>query len=381
MTVTASLGKYERWDADGDQLIPGIPNEITLDHITPKLPWVEFSYLSIVSKSWLSAIRGRHVHDARVRSGSMDPLALVLLTCVDGMRTVALYSMRDKSWVALPPIPDQLEDILEGCQCVSLDGKVYVLGGRFDDPHGPGTDAVYVLDVAGQKPWEKCANMSEPRESFGCGVFNGKIYVFGGMSPEDPVSGSEVYDPKENIWSPISPMTSLRFSHSVEIVGEELFLHNGSIWDPDSNDAETSDYMDVYHPGKNVWRQVTPFGISPDEVLFVAKGKFYSMGHYDIHVLDSVNTDSWTYIPSASFQDAVEWPGIFPRAATLMDGEILAIFSLWDLPRLPEYRLLQSRGFQGGKGAIVWEQVEVPLLFVDNRGWYEFNVFRHPMHL
>ncbi|CAM6102596.1 unnamed protein product [Calypogeia fissa] len=265
MSVTLSLQGNEGWDANGEQLIPGIPNEITLDHITPKLPWREFYHLSGVSTGWLRAIRGRHVHNARVRSGSMDPTAVEVLTCQD-QYTIVLYSMKDKSWVELPPVPD-LENG-RGCQCVSLDGKVYVLGGRFSVLHAPGSDAVYALDVAGQKPWEKCANMSKPRDSFGCGVLNGKIFVFGGMSLGDPVDGSEVYDPKENMWSPISAMPTLRVGHRVKVVGEELFLHNGWIhpfralrdiagvhWNRDclDTDPELSGDLDVYHPGKNTW--------------------------------------------------------------------------------------------------------------------------------
>lgn len=40
--------------------------------------------------------------------------------------------------------------------------------------------------------------MLEARLSFGAGVIDGKIYVFGGISRGIPVSGSEVYDPKVN---------------------------------------------------------------------------------------------------------------------------------------------------------------------------------------
>ncbi|CAM6084137.1 unnamed protein product [Calypogeia fissa] len=48
MSITVSLQGGERWDANGEKLVPGIPNDITLEHITPKLPWTEFYNLSCV---------------------------------------------------------------------------------------------------------------------------------------------------------------------------------------------------------------------------------------------------------------------------------------------------------------------------------------------
>lgn len=50
---------------------------------------------------------------------------------VDGSfkNVLALYSMRDKSFRHLPPIPQLKEEFPAYSECVSLDGKLYVLGG------------------------------------------------------------------------------------------------------------------------------------------------------------------------------------------------------------------------------------------------------------
>ncbi|CAM6130015.1 unnamed protein product [Calypogeia fissa] len=128
--------------AHGEQLIPGIPNEITLEHITPKMPWKQFYTLSGVSHAWLHAIRGRQVHNARVRSHTVNQLALLTFTRPDGAGVIALYSMREDSWTELPPIPDLEWGVPWSCQCVSLDGKVYVLGGECGD-HITSSDAHY----------------------------------------------------------------------------------------------------------------------------------------------------------------------------------------------------------------------------------------------
>ncbi|CAM6101120.1 unnamed protein product [Calypogeia fissa] len=189
----------------------------------------------------------------------------------DQYRTIVLYSVKDESWVELPPVPDLENGILRGCQCVSLDGKVYVLVGHFSVLDNPGSDAVF-----------GCGVLS--------GVLNGKIFVFGVMSLGDPVDGSEVYDPKENMWSPISGMPTLRAGHIVEVVGEELVLHNGLHWDRDclDIDPELSGHLDVYHPGKNAWRQVIPSGCIVHEFFLAAKDELYSMGKVGIHILEYV---------------------------------------------------------------------------------------------
>ncbi|CAM6102816.1 unnamed protein product [Calypogeia fissa] len=52
-----------------EQLFPGLPNQITLALITPKLPLqVLVSTLPAASRAWQSVIQSHQVYDARVRS-------------------------------------------------------------------------------------------------------------------------------------------------------------------------------------------------------------------------------------------------------------------------------------------------------------------------
>ncbi|CAM6130014.1 unnamed protein product [Calypogeia fissa] len=235
--------------------------------------------------------------------------------------------------------------------------------------HITSSDAVYVLDVAGQNPWEKCANLREPREEFGCGVLNGKIYVFGGMSMSNPVSGSEVYDPKINFWSTTSPMKSFRFSHRVDVVGEELVLHGGWIMGHYLDNAYESECLEAYHPGENAWR-VADLRMNPQRVSFAAKDKFYSVGQVTIHTLDIGNGDSWKLFPPYLFGDAVggalDRHSIMPCAALGVDDEILAIVSVQDnLEDTVEYRPVQTSGFQDRNRGTDWQTVEFPLVSRD----------------
>lgn len=187
------------------ELLPGILDEITLIKISPKLAWRDFYILATVSHVWCDAIRSRQVYNARVRDNSTEALVLVngikkkkKKKYVDRSNAIGVYSMGDNSLRYLPPIPSVKGGFPIYCQSVALDGKVYVLGGG-DECNG--SAEVYVLDLARQIKWKRCADMIIDRVSsgFGCGVMDGKIYVFGDQSLR-----LEEYDPSENTWSVIA---------------------------------------------------------------------------------------------------------------------------------------------------------------------------------
>lgn len=383
--IESSQGCEPLQASSAEQLIPGIPNEIALDHITPKLPWRVFHVLSSVSRIWLRAIRTREVYDARARNRSTQTFVLLKVNRPDD---ICVYSMIDNSFCLLPRIPEVPGGLPVECGCVALDGKVYVVGGeresRGDGSYGsPASNAVYVLDMAAQGKWRKCASMNEGRAHFGCSVANGKIYAFGGVSCFRPVSGSEVYDPKENIWSPISSSKNLRYCHKVEPVGEELLLYSGTVLDPVAFNAREVPFVDpfdnfgdyeghllgglweLYHPVKDEWRQVRRSGPQASDKIFVADGKIYLMSAYNIHVLNDVNGNVWTHLHSFRF-DVVGYVPIFligppyvdPFVVQVVDDEILVIVRRPDYPgRSWEYCLLQSSGFKSKNRNLEWQVV------------------------
>lgn len=332
-----------------NQVLPGIPNEIALVQIARKLSWRDFYTLSLVSRSWHYAIRSRQVYHARVCSGSTETLILVRSNRrgTDAGSTM-IYLISGKSYVKLPPVPFPSEEMPLDRQCVSLNGKIYVLGGRLRDHDC--SDKVFVLDVAGQRQWKECAPMRQKRSNFGCGVLNGKIYVCGGAScfidqeynesfPQIPWE-SEVYDPEDNAWSPFKPMISWRIDHRemtvgktlcVEAVEEELFVHGGWLLNPSCFDSTTgkcvprypqngfdlgslvakpAGSLEVYCPGNDEWRIVEPFWTTSShrQKFFAAQGKFFSLSSnrsYDIHDIRVLARDqqSWLHLYSFSLTE------------------------------------------------------------------------------
>ncbi|CAM6081648.1 unnamed protein product [Calypogeia fissa] len=106
------------------QLLPGIPDAITLDHIVPKLPWWACHLLACVSWSWKRVVRIGEVYDAGIRSSLTETLVL-MLTIPDldeGLAStrIALYSKSDKRCCQLPPFPKP-GGVPVLCQFVVLD--------------------------------------------------------------------------------------------------------------------------------------------------------------------------------------------------------------------------------------------------------------------
>lgn len=255
------------------QLLPGIPDEITLNKICTKLPWRAVYILSFVSPVWQRATRSRQVYEVRVRSQATETLVVLGRIVNTKSFSFDLYSLQDKVCYPLPWLT-QLEGIRSwGCKCISLDGKVYAMG-RITDQSKTGEE-VCVLDVmAGHWGWRNCADMQARRERFGCGVMDGKIFVIGGTNyDEDHETGSsEVYDPVTNVWSSIPPMKSPRIRHHVATLGDELYVYGGLC--PTRHDDSEMLHEEIYSPIKNEWRQVEPW--SKSKLLFMPHNKLYS---------------------------------------------------------------------------------------------------------
>ncbi|CAM6123409.1 unnamed protein product [Calypogeia fissa] len=229
------------------ELLPGIPDDIALDEIAAKLPASDVATLSLLSERWRQETTERVVYDTRVRYHSTEG-HVVFRGRADGLDGLQLYSLRNKTVRLLPRVK------LPGAyQFITLDGKIYALGGeditREDLQLQSGR--VLVLDLVGQKMWKQCASMLQPRKEFGLGAIGGKIYVFGGKSVNcghDPNCAAEVYDPKVDAWYPINrPTLAKNVWDVVTPVGEELYVHD-----------QSGCSVEIYNPCTNKWRVAEP---------------------------------------------------------------------------------------------------------------------------
>ncbi|CAM6120242.1 unnamed protein product [Calypogeia fissa] len=376
MTMRAPRGGEQAGDATGqtsegqvEELIPGIPNEITLSQISTKLPRVDIDNLASVSRSWCNAIRSRKVYDHRVRSQSTEGCVYCDNSREEHVQTIKIYARDTKHRLKLPPLtsehyareglaprirtvngwehhtprPDEIT------QQVALDGKLYVLWGL--------DGKVNVLDVAGHRLWKQCADMLKPRRTFGSGSIAGKIFVYGGGVAHVSNGGTELYNPKEDTWTKIRTIAPLRSSPLAGRLRREIFWHVTGCWPSSPSHDHNTDGLEVYDPVKDEWRAVEPAG-TPHERMFFGVGGFYSMSPLGLCNYD-FEENSWGDMQSFSFPaiapiDPVE---ISPVAILPDDGELLAILD-WHSAGTSRSCLVQSRGFCSQNREIVWFKPE-----------------------
>lgn len=257
-----------------EELLPGIPNDVSLDEIATKLPWRDIALLSSLSPSWQRVIESQLVYNARIRCHSLETFVVIGITIsvfAQNNDGVYLYSPSEDTWYQLPEF---LDAEFMPSNFIALDNKIYALGGI--SRNNLSYQTMRVLDLAaGDIQWQKCAPMLEPRIDFQSGVMDGKLYVFGGIPLDGDLAsytcGSELYDPKLDAWSPIKPMLFEQLPLRVTCLGQELFVA--------SQNGQASSWQ-VYHPVKNEWRVVEPrIGqvdrFSNIESVFIVQGKFY----------------------------------------------------------------------------------------------------------
>ncbi|CAM6120718.1 unnamed protein product [Calypogeia fissa] len=387
--TTRSFSRSER--EEDERVVPGLPDEIVLGHVVPKLPWQAFPVLSLVSRRWREANQSRCVYDARVRSHSTETLFVVCHGDKYEYRDhgMSLYSMRANPSLRLPPFPKswgyKCTTIPRFQNCLSFDGKIYLLGRYFGDWTGDEKQysEVFMLDLAGQREWKRCADMPQPKTYFGCGVAEGKIYVIGGdpieKRPRQELCECFVYDPRANTWSPIRPMKQAFLVHRVFGVGKELFVMHR----PHGHPAG----LEVYHVDKDEWRSLGPWQKSLDEdecamlkpwafskdlaqKMFSANGKLHMATPFGIYIYSGGsdgNLKLWTRLHSYwGFEEHYEnqrckkmgtLKGLSKRLRRLA-----VIAGNDELVALARYRhddcgtyLYRSRGFNGEKEEIVWD--------------------------
>ncbi|CAM6086757.1 unnamed protein product [Calypogeia fissa] len=370
-------------------VLPGLPNDVTFCHITTKLPWQTIVFeLSGVNWDWQKAIRSRLVYNARVASGSTEALVVVNYTVLKfedrrpSVLAIGLYSITEGSFHRLPPIPGEFKGIPRDCQCASLDGRIYVLGG-FENRSGGELNSpspkMYVMDLAGRGQWERCADMPFGRVCFGCGVMDGKIYVCGvRVDRWDNVlmktREAEMYDPKQDKWSKLRSMEETRVYSDVTVMGSELVVHCGrfnnyDIISPFWATLNNSNVCPmVYSPVNQEWRTIdlgpSLFDRNNNQVMFVARAEFHQMNMHKLFVFDN-DTTSWIQ------RHKISWAGIIREIGNVkcasswttlaVDKELVMVLT-WHKGRGRNKfgtELLYSKGFGGRNTFLQWKKADI----------------------
>ncbi|KAJ4772114.1 Kelch-like protein 12 [Rhynchospora pubera] len=133
--------------------------------------------------------------------------------------TVECYDRTKDEWTLQPSLTCE-----KGCHSgVSVDGKIYVLGGKnFSDYFSK----VDMLDPLLGK-WIDYIPMLEQRSTFGAAALNGAIYAVGGYDGTKYLSTGERLDMREPYWKKIPDMKTIRGCHSLAVLNDKLYAVGG----------------------------------------------------------------------------------------------------------------------------------------------------------
>jgi N-acetylneuraminic acid mutarotase len=146
----------------------------------------------------------------------------------------------------------RFELVLDHIQAVELDGLVYYIGGLSDFP-GPHSSAVYVYDPQADD-FRRARDMPRGRGAGGIAVYEGKIYVAGGLSDGRPVDWFDIYDPATDSWRSLPDMPVVRDHFQAAIVDGVFYAIGGRQLEVGA--AVTEDYSFALGEADGDWQEL-----------------------------------------------------------------------------------------------------------------------------
>lgn len=147
--------------------------------------------------------------------------ALSLVTAhLDLEPTVEIFDPLTRAVSAGPKMPDARNQF----GCVPLDGALYVFGGvhrhRGQQSY---TNTTLVLDLA-KNQWRDGPPMPQSRAGDATLVDGGFVIVPGGYNGRRAITDVDVFNPRNQTWNTISPLTQGMSAHATAFLGSYLFL-------------------------------------------------------------------------------------------------------------------------------------------------------------
>lgn len=146
--------------------------------------------------------------------------------------SVEKFDFATQKWSPATPMPAATL----GSRCVSLKGKIYVIGGRVVSgaAESDNSNVVQIYDPL-KNSWSAAARMHRLRSWFGAAVLHERIYVVGGVGQRAAegengyLDSAEVYDPAANTWTLLDAKLSAgRYMLGVSAYAEHLYAVGGT---------------------------------------------------------------------------------------------------------------------------------------------------------
>ncbi|KAL1309997.1 hypothetical protein AAHE18_17G217900 [Arachis hypogaea] len=203
------------FDEESPRLIPNLPDELSLQ-ILARLPRISYFNVRLVSRKWKATIMSPELYEVRKELGTSEEWLYLLIKVGEYKQQWYAVDPHSQIWQRLPTMPKVAEEqesrksssklwmwnMVEG----AVDGCLYVLGGF---SKASTTSSVWRFDPM-QNTWSKVTPMSTGRAYCKTGILNNKLYVVGGVSQGQagliPLQSAEVFDPSTDTWSDVPSM-------------------------------------------------------------------------------------------------------------------------------------------------------------------------------
>jgi N-acetylneuraminic acid mutarotase len=193
--------------------------------------------------------------------------------------TAALAQSHTGTWSKQTPLPRALDEM----QAVTVNGKIYLVGGAWDErTEGKVVehyDSGFMTEYDPQtNQWRERSRGPEGLTHQGIAVLNGKIYLAGGFAGGHhtlPSSSVFSYEPAIDKWQKLAPLSEVRGAIAMAAVGGKIHAVGGRIM----GEMGTNAVHEVYDPATNSWSKAAPPPTSRDHAgIFVVDGKIHLIG-------------------------------------------------------------------------------------------------------
>ncbi|XP_045851365.1 kelch-like protein 4 isoform X2 [Meles meles] len=197
----------------------------------------------------------------------------------DGLKTlntVECFNPVSKIWTVMPPMSTHRH----GLGVATLKGPMYAVGGHDGWSY---LNTVERWDPEGHQ-WNYVASMSTPRSTVGVVALNNKLYAIGGRDESSCLKSMEYFDPHTNKWSLCASMSKRRGGVGVAAYNGFLYVAGGHDAPASSHCSKLSCCVERYDPKNDSWSTVAPLSVPRDAVAACPLGdKLYVVGGYDGH--------------------------------------------------------------------------------------------------
>ncbi|XP_004136552.3 F-box/kelch-repeat protein At2g44130 [Cucumis sativus] len=246
----------------GDELIPGLPEEIALECLT-RSHFTTHRVAARVSRRWHRLFLSRHFYNLRKLSGRTHKAVFAVQSLLQPVSDeaksaapiafgVSAFDPATGNWTRIKPIEKYPNGLPLFCRIIGVDGKLAVIGGWDPVSYRPVED-VFVYEFAAEK-WRQGKGMPEKRSFFGATEYGGEIFVAGGHDEgKNAAASAWVYNIRNDEWRELPAMSRGRDECEAVAIGSEIWVVSGYETENQGNFERTAE---VYETKTGKWRRV-----------------------------------------------------------------------------------------------------------------------------